>query len=113
MIKKWLISFCLIATVTSCNLIFERPEPSLDDPRIQRKAQQRLNTYISQKVSTCRNRINADAENHVDSTITKIISKYLNDTMYFPPIPERPELPPRLALDTSLVPVPIFKDSLN
>lgn len=113
MISRILISFFLIVTITSCNLLFERPVPSLDDPRIQRKAKQRLDTYISQKTSSCLSRINVEAEIHVDSMITSIIPKYLNDTMYFPPIPERPEVPPKLELDTSLVPVPIFKDSIE
>ena len=110
--KKGLIIIMLAGLATSCNLFFEEPPPSIDDPRIIAKATKRIKDYTDQKQVSCINRINRDAEIHVDSTITNLIDQYLTNGTYFPPKPQRPDLPKRLELDTSLKPIPIFKDSL-
>ena len=96
-----------------CNLFFEEPPPSIEDPRIVNTANERLQRYIDQKQESCYNRINLDAEIHIDSTITNLIDRYLMEGVKFPPKPTRPGLPSKLEIDTSFLPTPIFKDSLK
>ena len=110
--KKSFIVCIIVMLWSSCTLLFEEPTPSLDDPRIINKANQRIQQYVNGKKSSCFNRISAEAESYVDSIITVRINQFLTDTVYFPPKPPRPDLPDKLEVDTSLIPTPIFKDSL-
>ena len=106
------ISFVLIL-LSSCNILWDKPPPTVQDQVIIEKAEERINTYIRQKRETCYNNIITEAEIHVDTTITRLIDQYIKDTTYFPPRPDRPIRPDALELDSNFRPEPIFKDSLR
>ena len=105
----WLL--CIV--ISGCNILWDKPPPTLEDQVIVDKAAERINTYIRQKRSSCLEDIIEEAEVHVDTTITRLIDQYIKDTTYFPPRPLRPERPDALVPDTNFKPVPIFKDSLK
>ena len=111
--KKYAIILLLFTVLTSCNILWEKPPPTVEDQVIIDQAQRRLSTYIRQKKETCFNNIIDEAEVHVDTTITNLIDQYIKDTTYFPPRPDRPVRPGALELDSSFRPEPIFKDSLR
>ena len=111
--REWLYILLLVVGCYSCNILWDKPPPSIDDQIIVDKAQERLNTYIRQKKETCFNNIIEEAEIHIDTTITNLIDQYIKDTTYFPPRPQRPDRPNPLEVDSNFRPEPIFKDSLK
>ncbi|NNF33904.1 MAG: hypothetical protein HKN68_07335 [Saprospiraceae bacterium] len=111
--RQWLYILLLCVGCYSCNILWDKPPPTIDDQIIVDRAQERLNTYIRQKRETCFNNIIEEAEIHIDTTITNLIDQYIKDTTYFPPRPERPDRPDPLEVDSNFRPEPIFKDSLR
>ena len=102
----WLL--LLLGLSTSCNLILEDPPPDINDPRVIREAQRRLNNYRQTKKKGCIEDIIVDAEIHVDTTLAKIIDRYISDTLYFPNKPQRPEATTKIPVDSTFRAVPIF-----
>ena len=103
----------LLIVCSSCNILWDKPPPTVEDQIIIDRARERINKYIQGKRETCFNNIIEEAEIHVDTTITKLIDQYIKDTTYFPPRPDRPLRPDALELDSNFKPEPIFKDSLR
>ncbi|HMQ08030.1 MAG TPA: hypothetical protein PKC30_12060 [Saprospiraceae bacterium] len=95
----------------SCDLLIEERPPSIDDPRVIRAAQKRVEDYKTRRLVTCRLEIVQDAEVHVDTTLARLIDRHLADLFDFPDRPERPLWPDPVKIDSGFVAAPLF-DSL-
>ena len=104
--KRMLLFLCLI--LSSCSWLQEDEPLTVDDPIVIAAAQERLQKYVNIKIENCREEMLEQAEIKVDSMITELIEKYMNDTIYFPPKPIKPDFPKKLNPDTSLTPKPIL-----
>lgn len=92
----------------SCGWLQEDPPLTVDDPIVIAAAHARLQQYINIRISMCREDLLEEAEIKVDSIITELIEEYMQDTIYFPVKPVRPDFPEKLKPDSSLTPKPIF-----
>ena len=95
----------------SCDLLIEEKPPSIDDPRVIRAAQKRVEDFKTRRLVTCRQEIVQDAEVHVDTTLARLIDRHLADLFDFPDRPERPLWPDPVNIDSGFVAAPLF-DSL-
>ena len=106
--RKFSYIICASIFCHSCGWLQEDPPLTVDDPIVIAAAQARLQQYIDVRIEMCREDLLEEAEIKVDSIITELIEQYMQDTIYFPVKPVRPDFPDKLKPDSSLNPKPIF-----
>ena len=109
-IKLIIISFFI--GFQSCGLIFPDRKPTIDDPRVIRSAEIRINNYIKGKIQSCSKRILVDAETHVDTTLARKIDELLLLDTDFPEKPDRPETTEKISVESDFTPTPLFIDTI-
>ncbi|MFZ1705349.1 MAG: hypothetical protein WAT79_13455 [Saprospiraceae bacterium] len=98
---------CIITVLFSC---VEEARP--DDLKVINRIEERRKEYLKDVLDRCKQDAITRAELYVDSLLSEQIQISLNDSIYFPLKPIKPESKGVIILEPYVKPEPIFLDSV-
>ena len=97
---RWIIGFFLLVVLNSCN---EPINLTRNDPEILPLVEEKWLDYLNRKIEDCNESAYVKANLIADSLMKKQAMKGYLDSLAPPPIPEKPEKPEFIKIDSILV----------
>lgn len=101
-----------ILSLICCGLWSCIEEASPSDPLVVQRVDEKKKAFVKDILERCRLDAITRAEMYVDSLLSEQIQISVNDTVYFPLKPERPDITPIQRNGQFIKPEPIFLDTV-